>query len=112
MITTTGVGPNPKQIVAIKEFPIPQNVSQVWQFLGLTSYYWRFIGQFAKIASPLHELTRKGTEWHWNDGQIFFDTLKTRLSEVPILAYPNFEKEFVLETDASLKGLGAVLSQE
>ena len=113
MITPTGVGPNPKQIVAVKEFLIPQNVSQVRQFLGLTSYYRRFIGQFAKIASPLYELTRKGTEWHWNDGQqISFDTLKTRLSKAPILAYPNFKKEFVLETDASLKGLGAVLSQE
>ena len=72
VITPTGVGPNPKQVVAVKKFPLPQNVSQVQQFLGLMSYYQRFIGQFAKIASPLHELTRKGTEWHWTDGQQIF----------------------------------------
>ena len=112
VITPIWVGPNPKQVVDVQELPLPQNVSQVRQFLGLTSYYRRFIRQFAKIASPLHELTRKGTEWHWTDGQQIFDTLKTKLSEAPILAYPNFKKEFVLETDASLKGLGAVLSQE
>ena len=102
LITPTGIGPNPKQIVAVKEFPIPQNLSQVRQFLGLTSYYRRFIGQFGKIASPLHELTRKGMEWHWtNEQQSAIDTLKTRFIEAPVLVYPNFKREFVLETDAS-----------
>ena len=112
MITPAGIRPNPKQVMAVREFLIPQSVSQVRQFLGLTSYYRRFIGKFAKIASPLHELTRKGMEWHWTDKQQeAFDMLKTRLIESPILAYPNFKRGFVLETDASVKGLGAVLSQ-
>ena len=112
MITPAGIRPNPKQVMAVREFLIPQSVSQVRQFLGLTSYYRQFIGKFAKIASPLHELTRKGMEWHWTDKQQeAFDMLKTRLIESPILAYPNFKRGFVLETDASVKGLGAVLSQ-
>jgi len=112
VITPSGVGPNTKEVVAVKEFPIPQSVSQVRQFLGLTSYYRHFIGQFAGIADPPHKLTRKDVEWNWTEEQQeAFDTLKAKLIEAPVLAYPNFQHEFVLEIDASRKGLGAVLSQ-
>ena len=83
------------------------------QFLGFTSYYHRFIGSFAKIASPLHRLTRKSTEFQWTDEcQAAFDWLKDKLTTAPILAFPNFDFRFVLETDASIQGLGAVLSQK
>ena len=69
--------------------------------------------QLAKIAEPLHHLTRKETRIYWSpECQQSFENLKARLSEAPILAYPSFERDFVLETDASLSGLGAVLSQE
>ena len=79
------------------------------QFLGLTSYYQK---GFAEVASPLHSLTKKNAEFVWNnDCQLAFESLKQRLTTAPVLVYPNFNQNFVLETDTSIKGLGAVLSQ-
>jgi len=81
------------------------------QFLGLTSYYRRFIERFSKIASPLHHLTKR-VEWNWtNECQQAFELLKEKLISAPVMSYPNFDLDFMLETDASIKGLGAVLSQ-
>ena len=113
IITPQGLKPNPRQVSAVQDFPTPGSVTQVRQFLGLTLYYRRFIGQFAKIASPLHSLTRKGVEFVWTeDCQAAFEHLKQKLVQAPVLAYPNFDRSFWLETDASGKGLGAVLSQK
>ena len=113
VISSEGLSPNPKQVAAVTNYPQPQSLTQVRQFLGLTSYYRRFIGQFAKIAAPLHNLTRKDVSWKWNEEcQQAFECLKQKLVQAPILAYPNFERDFVLETDASVKGIGAVLSQK
>ena len=67
ILTPKGLQPNLKQVAAVQEFPVPQNVSEVRQFLGLTSYYRRFIAQFSKVASPLHNLARKDTKWDWNE---------------------------------------------
>jgi len=113
VITPQGLKANPKQVSAVRDFPVPQSVTQVRQFLGLTSYYRRFVKQFAKIASPLHSLTRKDVMFDWTEEcQIAFESLKEQLAQAPVLAYPDFERPFVLETDASVKGLGAVLSQQ
>ena len=60
LLTPEGLKPNPKLVTAVQEFPVPQNVREVRQFLGLSSYYRRFIPLFANIARPLYELTRKG----------------------------------------------------
>ena len=112
IITPSGLKPNPKQLEAVQEFPVPTCVTQVRQFLGLTSYYRRFIKGFAEVASPLHSLTKKNVEFVWNrECQLAFDLLKQKLTTAPVLVYPNFDQSFVLETDASIKGLGAVLSQ-
>ena len=87
-------------------------MTNVRQFLGLASYYRRFVKSFATIASPLHALTKKNARFQWTkECQRAFDTLHQKLIEVPVLAYPSFSKEFILETDASVSGLGAVLSQ-
>ena len=89
------------------------SVHQVHQFLGLVSYYRRFIAGFADIAYPLHTFTKKDVSFVWSTGcQKAFDLLKSKLSSAPILVYPNFDLEFVLETDASVRGLGAFLSQQ
>ena len=81
------------------------------QFLGLTSYYLRFIKGFAEIASPLHSLT-KNAEFVWSkECQLAFNSLKQKLTTAPVLVYPNFGQSFLLETDVSIKVLGAVLSQ-
>ena len=113
VISSAGLSPNPKQVAAVSNYPQPQSLTQVRQFLGLTSYYRRFIGQYAKIAAPLHNLTRKDVSWEWNEEcQKAFECLKQKLVQAPILTYSNFERDFVLETDASVKGIGAVLSQQ
>ena len=112
LITPEGIHPNPDRIAAVQDYPIPQCVKGVRQFLGIASYYRRFVRSFAKIAQPLHALTQKGAQFVWSPAcQDAFMELKNLLVTAPILAYPNFEKGFVLETDASGKGLGAVLSQ-
>ena len=112
LITPHGLQPNPSRVRAVTEFPVPTTVTQVRQFVGLTSYYRRFIERFAKMAAPLHNLTKKEVEFRWTtDCQKAFDELKMRLITAPVLAYPNFDIDFVLETDASYQGLGAVSSQ-
>ena len=113
IITPDGLKPNPGRVEAVQQFPVPESVTQVRQFLGLTSYYRRFIDGFAKIASPLHSLTKKNAQFIWNsECQTAFDSLKQKLIDSPILVYPNFDQSFMLETDASIKGLGAILSQK
>ena len=112
-ITAEGLKPNPAHTAAVTDFPIPQNIKGIRQFVGLASYYRRFIQNFTKIAHPLHALTRKGAPFHWTkECQEAFTSLKHKLSSAPVLVYPDFCKDFVLETDASIRGLGAVLSQK
>ena len=98
----------------MKDFPEPTDVNKVRQFLGLASYYRRFIPRFAKIANPLHALTKKNVQFQWTTKcQEAFDKLKQLLTTAPVLSYPQFgaNTEFILETDASISGLGAVLGQ-
>ena len=112
VITPEGLRPNDKLTTAIRDYTLPKNVRELKRFLGLASYYRRFVHQFSKVAQPLHRLTCKDTEFRWSDEcQSAFERLKELLVTSPILAYPNFQRDFILETDASLQGLGAVLSQ-
>ena len=88
-------------------------MKEVREFLGLAGYYCRFVPNFAKVAGPLHSLTRQEIPFNWNsECQLSFDRLKELLSSSPVLAYPNFDRPLTLHTDASGKGLGAVLEQE
>ena len=96
-------------------YAVPTDVSEVRRFLGLASYYRRFIADFAKVASPLHALTKKNVEFLWTpECRKAFEQLKKALVTAPVLSYPIFgpDQEFILETDASGVGLGAVLSQK
>ena len=80
IIDKNGVQPDPKKIIAVKEFPVPKRQKNVKQFLGLTGYYRRFIEGFSKIANPLNQLLKKDTPFIWTDKQqIAFDILKSRL---------------------------------
>ena len=112
VITATGLQTNPRLTDAVQKFPRPENVHDVWRFLGMTSYYRRFIPYFAKTAQPLHQLTAKDVSFYWNpDCEEAFASLKGRLASPPVLAYPRFGDDFTLETDTSIRGFGAVLSQ-
>ena len=112
VITQEGLHPNKRLVEAVQNYTVPSNVQELRRFMGLASYYRRFVPQFAKIANPLHRLTCKGATFQWSeDCQAAFLELKKRLMNPPVLAYPNFDLDFVLETDASHQGLGAVLSQ-
>ena len=109
ILTPDGLKTNPKLAQSVEDFPIPKNVKEVRQFLGLCSYYRRFIHQFASISQPLNMLTRKNVTFAWTeDCQKSFATLKQCLISTPVLAYPSLDQAFVVETDASILGLGAV----
>eukprot|EP00794_Sanderia_malayensis_P021278 gene21278-biopygen16313 len=107
-----GIHTDPKKIEAIRNLPPPANLEHLRFFLGLAGYYRKFIPGFATVSSPLTELTKKGVKFLWEDHhQLAFEVLKTRLCSAPVLAYPNFDLPFLLQTDASDVGLGAVLAQ-
>ena len=87
-------------------------MTDVRSFLGLCSYYRRFVRGFADIARPLHRLTEKGADFRWTaECQAAMDTLKAALTTTPLLTYPKENAPFVLDTDASGSAIGAVLSQ-
>ena len=113
IITIDGIAPDPSKIEKVQHYPIPQNKTNVRAFVGLASYYRRFVKSFATIAKPLHNLTRRNEIFEWKpEHQLAFDSLKERLTSAPIMTYPDFSKRFILATDASDWGIGAVLSQK
>jgi len=87
-------------------------LKDVRAFVGLASYYRRFVRSSANIAEPLTRMTKKNTRFEWTDeADEAFQKLKTALMEVPILAFPHPNVPCILDTDASDVALGAVLSQ-
>jgi hypothetical protein len=112
VITEDGVRPDPRRVIAIENFPRPECEKTLKSFLGMAGYYRRFIPRFSKIAAPLHALLKKDSVFEWTaDQENAFENLKAKLTNQPILQYPDFSREFILTTDASNQGLGAVLSQ-
>jgi transposase InsO family protein len=112
VISEKGVFPEQAKTRVIEEYPTPQNVKQLRSFLGLMSYYRRFVPKFSHIAAPLHKLLKKDAPYEWTISQEqAFQTLKGKLLAPPVLKYPDFNERFILTTDASGEGLGAVLSQ-
>lgn len=111
-VNKEGIFPDESKFEAVKNFPRPKNRKQVRSFLGLTGYYRKFIKDYGKIAGPLNKLTSTNVDFSWGDQQeIAFEKLKNLLINPPVLIYPDFQKEFILTTDASGTGIGAVLSQ-
>ena len=91
VVSENGVSTDPSKVSKILDWPIPRNVSELRSFLGLASYYRRFIKDFAKIAVPLHRLTEKNKPFVWSESCLeAFNELKRELTNHPILAYPDF----------------------
>ena len=137
ILSADGISVNPEKVDKVRDWLVPKNAKELHFFLGLASYYCQFISNFTHIAKCLHQLVgltnvkkTKGKRkevtsledvkkldltlptFVWvSEHQKAFDALKLALTTAQVLGYPNFNREFILKTDASLRGLGAVLSQ-
>jgi hypothetical protein len=112
VITKSGVATDPLKIQAIVNWPFPRNIKQLRGFLGLISYYRRFVKGYGAICKPLTQLPKKDS-YKWNqEATVAFDNLKRAMTNPPVLALPDMTKLFVIEIDASGIGVRAVLMQE
>lgn len=112
-ISAAGVGTDPSKISAIAQWPSLPSVKELRSILGLARYYRHFISHFGLLSKPLTNLLRKLVLFVWtSDHEAAFQALKVTLCQSPVLALPDFNKPFTIETDASESGVGAVLMQE
>ena len=127
-LSAKGIGMDPDKITAILDMPVPKTAKAIRTFTGMTGYYRRFILDYAKIARPLHEVLSKvhkkfPTDRHQGEkrelGELWtpecsqaFQRLKHALTTAPVLGFADYDQDFIVETDASMEGLGAVLSQK
>lgn len=113
IVDSRGLRVDADKVNDIVNFPRPRTVKQVRRFTSMSSWYRRFIKDFATIAAPLTALTKKNARFEWSDDcEQAFLTLKNHLISAPILACPDFSREFRLLCDASTTGIACVLSQE
>jgi len=112
-VSESGVETDTEKVKAIEEWKTPISKKQVRSFLGLCSYYRRFVENFSAIARPLHKLCEKATKFQWSEeAEAAFNSLKAALTTSPVLAYPQLGEKFILDTDSSDFAVGAVLSQD
>src|SRR3954465_6131 len=112
VISGEGIRPNSAKVIQVQKMSPPANLSEVRAFLGMVGYYSKFVPDLSKIASPLYQLMRKDVKFNWTvQRQEAFDQIKLMLISAPVLAHPNFDKPFILHTDASKQAIGVVLSQ-
>ncbi|KAL7882920.1 hypothetical protein SRHO_G00005780 [Serrasalmus rhombeus] len=127
VVSSEGIKTDPDKISKVAEWKVPENRQELLQFLGFAGYYRRFIVGYASIAAPLYRLTsgdprKKKRGWKgppatglpfvWTEEcESAFQSLKAKLTTAPVLGYADYSLPFVLQTDASLAGLGAVLAQ-
>ena len=113
IVSNKGLAPDPEKVKAVAEYEQPENLTELRRFMGLVSYYRRFVSGFSDIASPLHKLMQKDVRFIWNtECDDAFKTLKEQLITCPILSFPDNKGEFMLYTDASDVGVGAILTQK
>ena len=106
------MGMDPVKIQGVSNWPSPTCVKEVQSFLGFVNFYRRFILDFAGIARPLHDLTKKDMVWTWDvEHEAAFEALKTRVTSAPVLLFPDDTKPFKVEADSSNYATGSVLSQ-
>ena len=139
VLSADGISANPEKVDKVRDWPVPKNAKELHSFLGFVSYHHWFIPNFAHMVKCLHQLigptnikrgkskkekvkkevttleklesTKPAFVW-MSEHQVALDALKIALTMAQVLGYPDFNREFILETDASLKGLGAALSQQ
>jgi transposase InsO family protein len=113
-ISSEGIRVSKEKIASVVQWPSPKNVKELRSFLGLASYYRKFVKGFAFIAEPLTKLLAKDQKWVWNNNQVTaFQKLKKSLTEAPVLVFPNFELPFTIAPDCSSGyAIGGVLLQD
>ena len=112
VVTADGISPTPSRVECIKNWPIPTNISELRAFLGLANYYRKFIAGFSSMAAKLWDLTSTNAEFVWTSAHTEeFQKLKEAFKQSLMLSYPDTEKPFIIETDASASGIGGVLLQ-
>ncbi|GFU01224.1 retrovirus-related Pol polyprotein from transposon 17.6 [Trichonephila clavipes] len=111
-VSSNGVRPDPDKIKAVRNFPTPKNIHDIRSFLGLCSYFRRFIKGFCYLAEPLQSLLKSGVEFHWCPEEVeAFNSLKKALTSDPVLGMYDERASTEIHTDASGYGIGAVLVQ-
>lgn len=112
VVNRYGISVDPEKVEAITNLVTPKNVRGVRSIIGMISWYRRFVPNFSDLIAPLTNLLRKGVKFVWDKPcEVAFEGIKNALVSAPILTCPNFEYPFILQTDASAYGVGAVLSQ-
>ena len=110
LVNRDGFRPDPDKIEPVISFPVPQNLKQLRRFMGMASWYRKFLKDFATIAEPLTALTKKDRQYVWGDAQQeAFEKRKALIASARVLARPVFDAQFVVQTEASDTGIDAVL---
>jgi len=113
VISEEGIHKDPEKIAAVRQLSPHTTCKELRRCLGIASWYRRFVPNFASIVQPMSGLLKKRRQWQWQqEQQDAFEEPKRKLTEAPVLACPDFSEKFVLQTDASDIGLGAVLTQK
>jgi transposase InsO family protein len=113
VITKDGIAINKEKTKVVESFPRPKSAHDIRAFQGLCNFYRKFIKDYAHIAAPLNNLLRKDTKFVWSpECEQAFKTLKKHLISSPILAYPCFDRQFILYCDASKQAIGYILGQK
>ena len=111
--TIDGHKPGQSKVSAIAEMPAPTCKKQVQSFIGMINYLSKFSVRLSELAEPIRELVKEKVPFNWGpEHQEAFNLMKKEIAKVPILAYHNPRKQTVMQTDASVKGMGACLMQE
>ena len=112
LVSEQGCKPDPKNVEAVQKMHPPKTVKEVRSYLGMCGFYRKHIPEFAKIAVPLYNLTKKNVDFIWTkECQTSFEALKTSLIQAPVLVRADVTKPFIVTTDASQTHVGGVLSQ-
>jgi hypothetical protein len=112
VISQQGVDTDPAKNSAVIAWPTPENVNELRSFLGLAGYYRKVVKNFGVISRPLSNLLKKNVVYVWTqEHESAFTALKHALVSAPVLAQPDFQRPFIIETDACNEGVGAVLMQ-
>lgn len=112
IVSESGITCDPEKVQSVKNWHTPSKVKELRSFLGFAGYYRRFIPEFSTIAHPLTQLTQKNRPFDWDEKcEVAFETLKDCLITAPTLSFPTADGTYILDTDASQTGVGAVLSQ-